>query len=343
MVQSKFGAVKTLAGLLLAVALFAFTMPGAVFSQQQTIQDMVVNGGFEGGFQDEFGVGYGWGGFSNGNAVVGWNGDSEPGAIAAGQYSQRIEIKEALDHDRYAGIYQTISVVPGEQYKLTIKGMVRSEEGDVSVSDYGYRLQFAVDYNGDTAWELLDPEAWQELPWDEQPLTLSGGASHRLDSFDTTITSKTDRLTLFIRGWKKWIDNGSGVFNLDQISLTGPAPEGFQSPVAQLAVAGEAEPAEAQPEIITVSDAAPAPAEEAEAEAQPAPAEAQPQVETQPEAQPEAAPEPALQQTVITPLPATGSGDDHSLIFVVGIGSLVLLALFVSAITATIRRNSVTE
>ncbi len=72
--------------------------------------------------------------------------------------------------------------MPGEQYKLTLKGLVRSEEGDVSVSDYGYRLQYAIDYNGDTAWELLDSDAWQELPWDEQPLTLSDGASYRKPS-----------------------------------------------------------------------------------------------------------------------------------------------------------------
>lgn len=348
MLKAKSAAVKSLAGLLLAVALFASVMPGAVFSQQQAIQDMIVNGGFEGGFQEEFGVGYGWGGFSNGNAVVGWNGEDQPGVVADGNYSQRIEIKDALDHDRYAGIYQTISVVPGEQYKLTIKGMVRSEEGDVSVSDYGYRLQFAIDYKGDTAWELLSSDAWQELPWDEQPLVLSAGASHRLESFDTTITSKTDRLTLFIRGWKKWIDNGSGVFNLDQISLVGPAPEGFQSPVAQLAAISSEADAQPEPqaEAITVADAVPAqPQAEAEVavEAEIAPVEPQPEPEALAEVEAAPAPGSATQQSAITPLPTTGNGDDHSLIYVVIIGALVLLALFASAITATIRRNGVTE
>lgn len=347
MLQTKVGALKTLAGLLLAVLLFVVAMPGAVFSQQQNIQDMLVNGGFEGGFQEEFGVGYGWGGFSNGNAVVGWNGETQSDVVAAGDYAQRIEIKDALDHDRYAGIYQTISVVPGEQYKLTIKGLVRSEEGDVSVSNYGYRLQFAVDYNGDTAWELLSSDAWQELPWDEQPFVISNGASHRLETFDTTITTKTDRLTLFIRGWKKWIDNGSGVFNLDQISLIGPAPEGFQSPVAQLAAVSSETEAQPVPQAeATVADAVPAQEQaettvEVESDAQPA--EAQPEPEAQAEVEAAPAPDTATHQSVITPLPATGNGDDHSLIYVVVIGAMVLLALFVSAITATIRRNSVTD
>ena len=343
MTNIKSGVLKTAVGIVVAAVIAAFTVPGAVFSQQQNIQDMVINGGFEGGFQEEFGVGYGWGGFSNGNAIVGWNGENWQDVVSNGDYSQRIEIKDALDQDRIAGIYQTISVVPGEQYKLTIKGLVRSEEGSVEASDYGYRLQFAVDYNGDTAWELLAGDAWQELPWDETSLELPAGASHRLQTFDTTITSKTDRLTLFIRGWKKWINNGTGVFNLDEISLIGPAPEGFQSPVAQLAaVTNEVAPqAESQSEAeMAAQQPASAPAAEV-----PAVEEIRVASEPAPDSSVDAAPAPdnAGQQPVITTLPATGEGNSHSLIYIVIVGSMVLLALFASAITATIRRSSLAE
>ncbi len=231
--------IKIVAGLLLVSVLLFTMVPASVFAQQgedsPSIQDLLVNGDFEGGFQDGFGVGYGWGAFSNGNAVVGWNFDDWNGVVTNGSYSQRMEIKDALDQDRYAGIYQTVSVVPGQQYKLTVNGLVRSDEGDVLLSDYGYRLQYAIDYNGDTAWELVDATAWQEIPWDEQPLSLPTGKTYQTDTFDTTITATGDKLTIFFRGWKKWINNGSGVFNLDEISFVGPAPSGFQSPVAQTA------------------------------------------------------------------------------------------------------------
>ena len=63
---------RKLTVIFIAVLLTVAILPQAVRSQQQNIQDMIVNGSFEGGFQEEFGVGYGWGGFSNGNAVVGW-------------------------------------------------------------------------------------------------------------------------------------------------------------------------------------------------------------------------------------------------------------------------------
>ena len=317
----------------IAILLLVAFLPPAVRSQQQNIQDMIVNGSFEGGFQEEFGVGYGWGGFSNGNAVVGWSVDDGDTVVADGQYSQRLEIKDALDRDRIIGLYQTVSVIPGEQYKLILQGLVRSEEGNIDDSNYGYRVQYAIDYEGKTAWELLDPDAWQELPWDEQSLALMEGAQYRMDVFDTTVTAKTDRLTLFVRGWKKWLDNGTGVFNLDAIRLIGPAPEGFQSPVAQIAVAANEESQVASPEAASVTEeAVPQPLPVAE---QPVDSESSMPAETSADSSNQSA-NPAQ----VAPLPATGAGDENSLIYIVVVGSIVLLALFTSAITATARRRN---
>jgi hypothetical protein len=366
--------VKKVLVILLAVFLIVGVFPDATYSQQQSLQDMIINGGFEGGFQEEFGVGYGWGGFSNGNAVAGWGYDDWEAVVSSGKYSQRLEVSEALDQNRIIGIYQTVSVVPGEQYKLSLKGMIRSEEGTVALSDYGYRIQYAIDYDGQTAWEIVDEAAWQELPWDEQSLTPEEGAAFQIDDYSTTITAQSDRLTLFVRGWKKWLDNGTGVFNLDEVSLIGPAPAGFQAPVSQqpqlAAVSNEvvAEITEAAPEQETAVDQEAGLADEAqpampavnEAEALPsdkpaAVAEAEVQVEdSELPAEAEQATETEVvsgqslarsvedgaQLAQVAPLPATGEGDDNSLIYVVAVGSVVLLALFVSAIMATTRRRS---
>ncbi|MCB0180275.1 MAG: hypothetical protein KDI62_18745 [Anaerolineae bacterium] len=225
----------------IAVILLLIYLPAPAYSQQgeaSRIQDLIVNGGFEGGFQEEYGIGYGWGGFSNGNAVVGWSFDDWSPVVADGSYSQQIQIKDALDQNRYAGIYQTVSVVPGEQYKLSVTGLIRSEEGSITLSDYGYRLQYAIDYNGGASWELVAADAWREFPWDEQPLSEASDQNYQFKTFETTITAESDQLTIFIRGWKKWINNGTGIFNLDSISFVGPAPTGFQAPVAQVAAVG---------------------------------------------------------------------------------------------------------
>ncbi len=319
--------------LIIGLWLTATTMP--VFSQEvATLQNLIVNGGFEQGFQEQFGVGYGWGAFSNGNAAIGWNADSWEPIVIAGKYAQLIEIKNATDRDRYAGIYQTVAVLPGQPYKLTIKGLVRSAEGDIVTSDYGYRLQYGIDYEGGTAWELVPEQNWQEIPWDEQPLSDPPNGVYRFDTFEATITAKSDKLTLFIRAWKKWLNNGAGLYDLDEISLVGPAPEGFQATTAQEAAVGntsqssEAEFVSPDP-LVQVSEhdsdlATPTPL--------PPP--------TQPPATvaPPASPTPPGSQ-----LPVSGQGQDWSINTIVVMGVILLLVLLASAISTTVRRRNPLE
>ena len=303
--------------------------PTASSQETLNIQNIIRNGSFEQGFQDEFGVAYDWGGFSNGNAVVGWSADNWDMVVTDGENAQMIEIKNAADLDRYAGIYQTVQVVPGQQYKLTIKGLIRSTEGDIEDSNYGYRLQYAIDYNGATAWELLSSDAWQELPWDEQPLTEPESGAFQIETFNTTITAKTDQLTLFIRGWKKWINDGSGIFDLDEVSLVGPASNDGIAPQAQIA-AVESDSAQTVDESVEneetlLANTIPEAAEESPTEVMTPPDDTTTPDQT--EAQ----------------LPVSGHGQDDSINYVL-IGSLLmLLLLFTSAIATTIqwRRHSV--
>ena len=361
---------------LLGLAIIIGTLglgPDPVSAQQgdetPTIQDLIVNGGFEGGFQEEFGIGYGWGGFSNGNAVVGWNFDDWQAVIPEGQYAQRIEIRNASEIDRYAGIFQTVSVVPGQQYKLTIRGLVRSTEGDIDTSDYGYRVQYAVDPGGGTAWELVNGSAWQELPWDEQPMTETDSGAFRHETYETTVTATGDRLTLFIRGWKKWINNGSGVYDIDSVSLIGPAPTGFQAPVAQVAAvdnpdeqvagdfpadssetiseqSGDVAGTEPQMQAQTTAEQAQTPVQ------QEAPAETNVLTELKAQAETETSAQARSSSRIVSsvqplaapgsetaPLPVSGQGSDDSINFVVIIGAVLLLVLLTGAVTATIRRR----
>jgi hypothetical protein len=326
-------AFRTVFSLLLIVGLFY--MPAPAFSQDEAnIQNLVLNGGFEEGFQD-FGVGYGWGAFSNGNAVVGWNADTWDDVVAAGQNAQLIEIRENSEMNRYAGIYQTVPVVPGKQYKLSLQGVIRSTEGDIDVSDYGYRLQYGLDYNGDTAWELIGDEAWVEIPWDEQPLTDSSEENYRLETFETTVTAKTDQLTLFIRGWKKWVNNGTGIFDLDEISLVGPAPKNFELPVAQAAVVSNPAPS-AETTTEEVEPAAPTSGEESQSPSEELAVETAPQSELSAEVE-------AVPQASQSQLPISGQGRDETLIYIVVSGLLLLLVLLIGAITATMRQRQSLE
>jgi hypothetical protein len=324
-----------IAGLWLA----SMVMPA--LSQEANTPNLIINGSFEEGFQEEFGVGYGWGAFSNGNAAIGWNVDTWAPVVIAGQHAQLIEIKNAAERDRYAGIYQTVAVVPGQQYKLTIKGLLRSEEGDVKNSNYGYRLQYGLDYDGGTAWELVNEKNWQEIQWDEQPLSDPPNGTYRFDTFETTITAKSDKLTLFIRAWKKWVNNGVGLYDLDEISLVGPAPEGVQAAAGQVAAVGDTQPTDSElvssEALVQTSehDADLAP-ESAEPEAAPQPtATSQPQPQASPQTTP--APQPTAGQ-----LPVSGQGQDDSINPIKIMGVILVLVLLTGAIT-TLRRRRVVE
>jgi hypothetical protein len=334
----------------IALAL-AYIIPLASAQQELTIDEVMVNGDFEQGFQSEFGIGYGWGGFSNGDAVVGWNADTWDEVVVAGQYSQLIQIENATKTDRFAGVYQTVQVVPGEQYKLTINGLIRSQEGNVKTSNYGYGLQYGVDYHGETAWEKLDK--WQDIAWNEQPLYQTGDSStYRFETFGTTITAKSDTLTLFIRGWKKWIDESEVVFNLDQISLVGPVPGTEIMKMAQTSDSSESDVAADiqvthQDNLLVATESSESDpvdstetplAETVETEAESEPAEiVESDVETEPAKTEDSASQtvPVVDETTVAAVPAqlpvSGQHENSSLIYLMGFGVALLLLLFISA------------
>lgn len=191
-----------------------------VASTGPEVADTLKNGGFEGDFGVD-GVADQWHRFTNDSAKYIFASEVWPLAIRDGKQAQRITIFEATQPDRYAGIYQTIPVIPGETYKLGLHGQIRSRAGDITVSNYGYRMQYAVDYEGGEDWQALPEKAWVELPWDEQPLD---GANVKFLDYSAKLTPTGDHITVFIRAWNKWADPVEAQYTLDTLSLVGPKP-----------------------------------------------------------------------------------------------------------------------
>jgi len=187
-------------------------------------RNLLRNGNFEEGFQPDD-LGKYWQGFNNGNAHFSFHIDDWPLVVPEGKHAQLIEIKNAQRPDRYFGIYQTANVIPGEVYTFSMQGLVRTNTGDVEKTSYGYRMQVGFDLGGGQDWEEV--EDWVELPWDEQ---LRVQDSFRFDVYTTTLTAEGDKLTVFIRAWKKWADSGEGDYDVDDLRLVGPAAIGPPSP-----------------------------------------------------------------------------------------------------------------
>ncbi|MCB9076967.1 MAG: hypothetical protein H6631_05220 [Anaerolineaceae bacterium] len=182
------------------------------------IEEVLKNGGFEEGFGDD-GIGINWQGFSNNRGVVAFSAESAIPFVESGQSAQRISIDEGIEPDQYGGIYQQVTVTPGQVYTLTLNGQIRSGFGDIIASSYGYRLQYAIDYNGGQNWRALPSEEWVELPWDEQGFNAD---EFTFSEFSTQVTPTADTMTIFIRGWNKWPDQNLGEYTLDSLSLVGP-------------------------------------------------------------------------------------------------------------------------
>ena len=127
-----------------AVALLSGVLAMVSIASEENI---LANGSFEHGFVQMDGcgiVGAQWGCFTNGGqANYGFYDDQWDLTVSEGEHSQLIEINTkgmaAADSDRYAGIYQTVKVVPGAKYDFGLRGMIRTTnmEGD----PWRYRVQ----------------------------------------------------------------------------------------------------------------------------------------------------------------------------------------------------------
>jgi hypothetical protein len=186
--------------------------------------NLIANGDFEGGFGVD-GVASGWHKFDNGGEMTAsWHDDTWPPVINDGAHSQLIEInticRGASDPDRYAGIYQKVSVEAGTTYELCMSGMLRSLWGDPDPESWGYTAQVGIDQHGGTDWSALTPADWTDIPWDTvYPRTEPG---EEMDSYCMNVKAESSSLTVFVRLWKKWPTAGREVLlNIDSITLTG--------------------------------------------------------------------------------------------------------------------------
>jgi len=211
--------------LILALVTAVVAVPGIQLASGST--ERLANGDFEGGFYatpSGF-VGKHWKWFHNGGqASYGFYDETWAPVVYDGKHSTLIEIntydRSGSDADRYAGIYQTVAVVPGETYELSMHGMLRALEDDPDREGYNYRVQYGIDYGGGDDWRAVTE--WYELPWNTVHPRLTPGS---MESFSTSINATSNRLTLFVRAWKKWGTAQRELdVNVDAISLKGAMP-----------------------------------------------------------------------------------------------------------------------
>ncbi len=207
---------KTLLGTTVFMSMILAILALPVLAQGPT--NLIQNGSFEDGFVEGLGVANNWDYFASDNVDAGFYDDTWGLVVADGEHAQLLELIDSTSTDSYAGIYQTVTVQPGQAYQLSFQGLVRSQEGNINDSNWGYRMQYAVDQTGNTDWQAATD--WVELPWDEEPRTApANGSAYVMHTEVTTFTATSDSVTLFFRAWKKWADNREGNYDLDAVEL----------------------------------------------------------------------------------------------------------------------------
>ena len=183
------------------------------------VGDAIQNGSFEEGFQ-ELGMGNLWAAFDNGSAVYAWADEMQAMHVSHDDHAQLMRVMGPGKPDRYVGIYQTVEVIAGETYSLTMHGLIRSSTAPDPNAPYGHRMQWAIDYDGNTNW--YEVEEWSDTGWNDVALD---DRSATMSALTLPVTATGDKLTLFIRGWTKWPILGSEAkYYVDGIFLKGPVP-----------------------------------------------------------------------------------------------------------------------
>ena len=192
--------------------------------------DVIVNGDFELPWEDREDVAPEWEAYTNGQAHVGWYEETWPEAVHTGEQAQLMEIFEVDPNvqSRVIAIYQTVDVAPDSTYDLELFAILRSmvQPGDRNKDEFA--MHWGVDYAGEGEYENV--EEWVFMPLEEQSrLGSTGEYPDDIPLFyeritGTIETGESDKITLFIRGLKKFATPPEVNFDVDDVSLVGPPP-----------------------------------------------------------------------------------------------------------------------
>ncbi|MFC1975907.1 hypothetical protein ACFLXQ_05875 [Chloroflexota bacterium] len=194
--------------------------------------NVIKNGDFEEWEEENplHGVALNWDYYKNGKALFGFYNETWPEAVLTGEHAQLLEINtvEANILDRVIAIHQTVGVQANNQYNLTLYAIMRSQAPTIDRNKNEFEMHWGVDYTGEGNYDNV--QTWHLMPLEEQFRLGSTGEFpedvplHYEMITGTIHTTNTNKVTLFIRGLKKFPTGTEVNFDVDNVSLLGPPP-----------------------------------------------------------------------------------------------------------------------
>jgi len=186
--------------------------------------------------------------------------------------SVSLHLQSTDEPDMRLGVYQTVNVIPGRDYRFAMSGTIQVQAGattlqpddpDAPIEDQNHTIEVYFDPRGGTDWEAIPQYDRHVVEFKEEPLefnvTRNDPDIATIQDFETVVRARTDKLTIFITGWRKWANWRSTRFTIDCISLV-PIQPVQTAHVEQPPTAPEPEPAAVvePPEMEAETDAEPA-------------------------------------------------------------------------------------
>lgn len=203
---------------------------GAEVKESAEPVNVIENGGFEEPFVEFESVAPQWELYSNGQAWFGWYEETWPEAVRSGEQAQLMEIfaVEANVQSRVIAIHQTTDVAPDSTYDLEFYAIMRTQAPPTDRNRNEFEMHWGIDYSGEGDYEnVLE---WNLIPLEEQFREGSNGEyPDDVPLFyevvtGTVETGESSKITLFIRGLKKFSVPTEVNFDVDDVSLVGPPP-----------------------------------------------------------------------------------------------------------------------
>ena len=174
----------------------------------------LVNGDFESSTPGSA-VGTGWTSFSSAGYAAGFNVVSDQ--VHGGSFAQRVRSPQPSSNDRYAGVYQVVGTVPGQQY--TVRAWNRTLFSGGNAWDYVARL--GIDLAGGTNFEAASVSRSEFDSAKNVWLVL-----------ERSVTATSGSMTIFLEAWRKWPAGGDSYAWFDDVQVSTGVPPVNHPPTA---------------------------------------------------------------------------------------------------------------
>lgn len=141
-----------------------------------------------------------------------------------GTFGLSLHMQSTDQPDAHLGIYQTMTVIPGQSYLFVLSGTIQAQAG-ASSPDINNQLRIGIDHTGGTEWWATPDKNWLAVPWREQELEFDSTGSDdpdlaKIESYFTVVQARSNRMTIFIDAWRRWPNWRTTIFTVDCATLS---------------------------------------------------------------------------------------------------------------------------